>query len=133
MNHTDVTPSDEGAESVDVETTEITLAEGGDIAHERIVRTVRWILDHSDYTQKELADLLGMDRASINRALLLEDKTEKQRRREWKATEVFRMALLFDLPVEVFFGTSVEEEWERRMADARKEHRALLRSLKDAE
>lgn len=112
----------------------VTLAESNQVAHERIVATVRWLLDHTTVSQRELADLLECDVSSVNRALLVADRGPRQRRRGWRAGEVFRLALFFDLPVEVFYGTNVEDVWEQRMNAARAEHRVLLESLgEDAE
>lgn len=109
------------------------IADSGDEAHRRIVATVRFLLDHGGTTQSELAELLDCDPSSINRALLLTDTGARSRRREWRASEVYTMAVYFDLPVEVFYGTNIEEAWEQQMAAARLEHARLLRLLDRAE
>jgi hypothetical protein len=108
---------------------DVALADSNQVAHERIVRTVRWLLENTEVSQRDLAELLECDVSSVNRALLVVDRGPRQRRRDWRAREVFRLSLFFDLPVEVFYGTNVEEVWAQRMEAARAEHRALLESL----
>lgn len=122
MNDIDVTRRGRANEDV-------ALADSDRVAHARIVRTVRWLQEHEHVSQRELAGLLDCDVSSVNRALIIEDTGPRGRRRDWRAHEVFRLALFFDLPVEVFYGTNVEEVWEERMAAARTEHNALLQSL----
>jgi hypothetical protein len=108
---------------------DVPLADSNRVAHERIVATVRWLLNNTQVTQRELAGLLECDVSSVNRALLVAGNDPRQRRRDWRAHEVYRLALFFDLPVEVFYGTNVEEVWNQRMEAARAEHRALIAGL----
>lgn len=124
MNNIDVTRNgQEGAGAGD----EVPLEESAQVAHDRIVSTIRWLLAHTDVTQQDLARLLEFQESTMSRCLI--EHGAPGRRRDWRAPEVFRLALFFDLPVEVFFGTNVEAEWERRMRAARRDHRALLRAL----
>lgn len=131
MNDIGVTPPPTPGAGTSGVDDEVSLEDSDQVAHERITTTLRWLLDHTSATQRELADLLGVDKSSVNRALLVEDKGPRQRKRDWRAREVFRLALYFDLPVEVFYGTNVEQVWQERMSAARAQHAALLKSLND--
>lgn len=127
MNNIDVTRGEHAAPrdgSSDDE--RVSLANSDQVAHQRIVDAVRWLMTHANVTQRQLADLLECDVSGVNRALLVHDHP---RRRDWRAREVWRLALFFDVPVETFYGTDVERIWQERMQAARDEHRRLLKSL----
>lgn len=128
MNDIDVTLTGHPASSDGA----VPLADSSQVAHERIGNTVRWLLVQTKMSQRQLADLLECDVSSVNRALILKDsETGRARRRLWRAHEVYQMALFFDVPVETFYGTNVEQVWKERMTAARSEHEALLRSLNE--
>jgi hypothetical protein len=126
MNHIDVTRPGR---------TRLTpTGSGPQATHQRIVATVRWLLNHTDVTQRELADLLDVDVSVINRSLIMKSSGgPRERRRDWRAHEVFRLAMFFDLPVETFYGTNVEEVWEQRMTAAREAHNVRLQSLDEGD
>lgn len=133
MNDTNVTRKGRSPEAA-VTDGEVSLADSNEVAHERIVTTVRWLLEHTTVSQRELAEVLECDVSSVNRALMVKEPDGARRRqRAWRAGEVFRLALFFDLPVEVFYGTNVEAVWEQRLEAQRAEHRALLESLGDGD
>ena len=68
-------------------------------AHRRICERVRQLLDQRITSQRELADLLGCDASSVNRAL----KLDHSRRREWRAWEVYAIAVTYGIPIQQFF------------------------------
>lgn len=135
MNHIDVTrPGRTRLKANGSADQDIPLADSDSVAHERIVATVRWLLANTEVSQRELAELLECDVSVVSRSLITKDTNgPRQRRRDWRAHEVFRLALFFDLPVETFYGTNVEQVWEKRMVAARKAHGTLLQSLGDGD
>jgi transcriptional regulator with XRE-family HTH domain len=101
----------------------------GEATRDRISAAIRDLLEHSDMTQTQLAEHLKLDPTVISRSL----KVPSPRPRDWRASEIAQMAVLFHVPAGFFFGEDVEIEWLERVRRAREiygtTHRTKLASL----
>jgi hypothetical protein len=70
--------------------------------HRAICTRVRRLLT-GEVTQRDLADLLECDVSSINRALLLTDRGERHRQRQWRAWEVYAVSDMYGASLQHFF------------------------------
>lgn len=63
--------------------------------HANVARVVRTFLGHQHKSQNELAQALGMDAASMSRAL--------NGKRRWTIDDLYEMAEFFGISVSIFF------------------------------
>lgn len=101
-----------------------------DVANERAVRThmtvaIEHLLDATGTSQAQLGRILGMDPATICRGMRI-------KKRDWRATEIAQMSVVFCVPAGFFFGEDVEVEWLKKVQEARARTRQRVTTPLDA-